>query len=166
MDALAVRSICYMVEENSQAPLPADQARDGNDLQATHLVTYLGQEPIGSARIRWFRDFAKIERTAFRPGYRHPRYIKFAANFAFSHIARKGYSKVITHGTAEYCLLWQRLLGFRPVNKPAAHYLGHDYFEVVKDLDVPDNGLSLDSSIEELFRVEGAWDAPSKYEGS
>ncbi len=30
------------------------------------MIVYAGDEPVGTLRIRWFKDFAKIERTAFR----------------------------------------------------------------------------------------------------
>jgi hypothetical protein len=62
--AYAVRSICFMEETG----LTAYQAFDGNDFQATHIVVYAGEEPIGAARLRWFNGFAKIERTAFSKG--------------------------------------------------------------------------------------------------
>jgi len=58
----ALRAICFMEDTG----LPYDHAFDGNDLQATHVVGYDGIEPVGTMRIRWFKDFAKIERTAFR----------------------------------------------------------------------------------------------------
>ena len=67
--ALAIRAIC-MFEE---AGLDVDQAFDGNDYQATHIIVYSGKEPIGAARVRWFKDFAEIERTCFRKAYRDPR---------------------------------------------------------------------------------------------
>lgn len=166
MHALAVRAICYMEKSNTLAPLPANQALDGNDLQSTQFVTYLGDEPIGSARIRWFKDFAKIERTGFRPDYRNPRYLKFAGNFVFAHIARKGYARAITHATPEYAELWRRVLGFRNADKPAATYFSEPYVELVRDLEVPANALSGASPIEMLFRIEGTWDMPGKYEGA
>jgi hypothetical protein len=73
----AIRAICYV--EDKHTVLPFNHAFDGNDLQSTHMVAYLGDEPIGALRIRWFSDFAKIERTGFRPSYRNPRYLQAAA---------------------------------------------------------------------------------------
>ena len=49
---------------------------DGNDYQATHVIVYSGDEPIGTLRIRWFKDFAKFERTAFRKAYRNIHVLK------------------------------------------------------------------------------------------
>ena len=45
--------------------MPAQHEFDGNDYQATHIIVYSGDEPIGTLRIRWFKDFAKS--SAFLP---------------------------------------------------------------------------------------------------
>jgi hypothetical protein len=159
---LAIRSVCYTDDENTK--LAFDDAFDGNDFQATHMVAYLGAEPIGALRIRWFADFAKIERTGFRPAYRDPRYLQRAAPFVFNHIARKGYARAITHAAPKYAAVWRRFLGFKPVEKPMALYQEGPYVELVKNLEVPENVITTNSSISTLFRVEGEWDGPSEYE--
>ena len=103
LHAYAIRSICFIEEHG----VKARQAFDGNDYQATHIVVYAGDEPIGALRIRWFKDFAKFERTAFREAYRNGHVLKAAAHFAFDHAARKGYDKVITHAQPKYARLWR-----------------------------------------------------------
>ena len=89
LHAYAIRSICFMEEHG----VKAQQTFDGNDYQATHMIVYAGDEPIGTLRIRWFKDFAKIERMAFRKAYRNVHVLKAFVNFMFNHIARKGYDK-------------------------------------------------------------------------
>ncbi|HWU55183.1 MAG TPA: hypothetical protein VN175_06745, partial [Rhizomicrobium sp.] len=113
---------------------------------------------------RWFKDFAKSERTAFRPRFREMRYLDAYANFVCNHVARKGYSRLIVHASAKYARLWRIKYGMKMVNKPAATYFGDQYFELVKDLEVPKNAITSDSSIETLFRTEGAWDRTARYE--
>ena len=54
--------------------------------------------------------------------------------------------------------------GMKMVDKPAAIYFGERYVELVKDLEVPKNAITYDSSIETLFRTEGAWDRTARYE--
>ncbi len=161
--AYTIRAICFM-EENG---VTAGQSFDGNDLQATHVVIYAGQEPIGALRIRWFKDFAEIERTAFRKAYRNPRHLKTTAEFVFRHIARKGYSRVVTHATPVYARLWQRLLGFKPVaDKSPVLFVGHaePYVELIRELEVPENAITLATDPTIMFRTEGEWDFVSKYE--
>jgi hypothetical protein len=161
--AYAVRSICFMEEHG----VPAIHEFDGNDYQATHVVVYAGREPVGTLRIRWFRDFAKFERTSFRKAYRDVYVLKNAADFAFDHVARKGFDKVITHAQPKYARLWRMILGFRNAEgKKPIYFDGHPepYLELVRDLVLPENAISVTTDSAVLFRIEGAWDAPSEYE--
>jgi hypothetical protein len=161
--AYTIRAICFM-EENGVA---AGLSFDGNDLQATHVVIYVGAEPIGALRIRWFGEFAELERTAMRKAYRNPRYLKIAAEEIFKHIARKGYKVVITHAAPLYARLWERMLGFKRVEgKPPAVFAGHPepYVELIKHLDVPQNAITMASDAQIIFRTEGEWDVASQFE--
>lgn len=163
LHAHAIRAICFMEEHG----VSARQTYDGNDYQATHIIVYADDEPVGTARIRWFRDFAKMERTSFRQAWRDPRVIKRCAEFIFEHISRKGYDCVITHAKPKYARLWQRMLGFKPApGKEPLFFEGHDepYIELVKSLSPPDNAITTASDAAVLFRVEGYWDAQSEFE--
>ncbi|MGO4574127.1 hypothetical protein [Microvirga sp. 2TAF3] len=163
LHAYAIRAICFMEEHG----VAARQTYDGNDYQATHIIVYAGDEPVGTARIRWFKDFAKMERTSFRKAWRDPRTIKKCADFIFEHISRKGYDRVITHAKPKYARLWRAMLGFKPApGKEPLLFEGHDepYLELVKDLTPPHNAISPDTDAATLFRVEGFWDARSEFE--
>ncbi len=162
MHAYAVRSICFMEETG----LPARRAFDGNDFQATHIIIYYGDEPIGSSRIRWFNGFAKVERTGFRKAYRNVRVLKQTADFIFSHVARKGYSKLITLAQPKYAAVWVRFLGFRQVSDrpPTLSADGEAFVELVRDLSVPGDAISIDTEPKVLLRVEGAWNVPVAFE--
>lgn len=162
MHAMAIRAICIMEE----AALTADQAIDGNDYQATHVIVYAKREPIGAARIRWFRDFAKIERTAFRQAYRNPRVLKRSAEFIFDHVARKGYDQLVTHAEPKFARLWEMLLGFERVEgRPPMVLADHEpYIEMIKRLRPPPDAITLHVDPKILFRVEGEWDQPGTFE--
>jgi hypothetical protein len=163
LHAYAIRSICFMEEHG----VKAQQTFDGNDYQATHIIVYAGDEPIGTMRIRWFKDFAKIERIAFREAYRSTHVLKPFACFVFDHIARKGYEKIIGHAQPKYARLWRILFGFRKAEGKAPVYFdGHPepYIELVKDLTPPENAISVSSDAAVLFRTEGFWDTPSEFE--
>jgi hypothetical protein len=163
LHAYAIRSICFMEEHG----VKAQQTFDGNDYQATHIIVYAGDEPIGNLRIRWFKDFAKFERTAFREAYRNMHVLRTAADFAFDHVARKGYDKVITHAQPKYARLWRIVLGFKNAEgKEPVYFDGHPepYIELVKELTPPENAITASTDATVLFRIEGFWDAPSAYE--
>ena len=160
-DAFSVRAIAFMEDG-----LPARQAFDGNDLQSTHFVVYRGREPIGSLRVRWFSDFAKIERIGFRPKFRHPRHIVETSKVVFAHIARKGYRRAITHAEPKYAALWKRLLGFADTGKQPGEFatLEHPYIELERILAIPNNAITSNASVSTLFRIEGKWDDQSPLE--
>ncbi len=155
--ASAIRSICFLEEHGASV----EWLFDGNDYMASHVVIYDGAVPIGTARVRWFKDFAKIERTSFRKAYRSIAVLKAFGAFGFEHCARKGYTRIITHASAKYARLWRIVLGFRSVNKEPAYFEGHEpYYELWKDLEPHPDALSLGSSASLLYRIEGHWDEP------
>jgi Acetyltransferase (GNAT) family len=165
LHAYAIRAICFMEEHG----VKATQTYDGNDYQATHLILCADEEPIGTARIRWFKDFAKFERSSIRPAYRNVHVIKACAEFAFDHAARKGYDKIITHAKPKYARMWRTLLGFKNAEgKAPVYFAGHDepYIELVKYLSPPENAISIDTDATILFRTEGYWDTPSRFEAA
>ena len=142
---------------------------DGNDWQATHVIVYADEEPVGTVRIRWFKEFAQFERTSFRKAWRNPHVIKACAQFCFDHVARKGFDRVITHAGPLYARLWRMLLGFQPVpGKAPLRIEGHpeDYVELVKVLPIPDNVIDQTTEAKVLFRIEGQWDTPTANEGT
>jgi hypothetical protein len=66
MRVAAIRSAVYIGEQ----ACPYNEEFDGNDLAATHLLALIDNEPVGCMRIRFFGDFAKLERLAVRKEYR------------------------------------------------------------------------------------------------
>jgi GNAT superfamily N-acetyltransferase len=66
MQAFAVRAACFIGEQE----VPYSEEFDGRDFGATHLVAYLGTEPVGTLRVRWFQSFAMPERLAVMQRFR------------------------------------------------------------------------------------------------
>src|SRR5215216_2020471 len=69
MTVTAIRSAVYLAEQDC----PIEEEFDGNDFVAAHFIGYIGNEPAGCLRVRFFGDFAKIERLAVRHQYRRTR---------------------------------------------------------------------------------------------
>ena len=44
--------------------MPYSEEFDGHDFGATHIIAYVGDEPVGTVRVRWFQSFAMPERLA------------------------------------------------------------------------------------------------------
>lgn len=60
LQAFAVRAACFMGELD----VPFSEEFDGHDFGATHIIAYVGDEPAGTVRVRWFQSFAMPERLA------------------------------------------------------------------------------------------------------
>jgi GNAT superfamily N-acetyltransferase len=60
LQAFAVRAACFIGELN----VPFSEEFDGHDFGATHVIAYVGDEPVGAVRLRWFQSFAMPERLA------------------------------------------------------------------------------------------------------
>jgi hypothetical protein len=58
MKVVAIRSSVFLAEQDC----PYDEEFDNNDLSSLHLIAYLRDEPVATLRVRWFANFAKIER--------------------------------------------------------------------------------------------------------
>ncbi len=162
-DITILRSICFVHELG----IPSRFVFDENDNQATHFVFYDGDEPIGALRIRWFAGFAKYERTCFRETARNPFVIKRCIQETFDHVARKGYTSVMTQSEPRLTKLWTKLFGFTVMNEEEpAFILGHDepYLTVVGTLKPHADPVTMESPSAVLLRVEGAWDRPSDFE--
>lgn len=67
---------------------------DKNDHCATHILGCVNDEPVGTARIRWFGGFARIERIAIREEYRSLALLNQIADTALRICRRKGFPTI------------------------------------------------------------------------
>jgi GNAT superfamily N-acetyltransferase len=66
LQAFAIRAACFIGE----LEVPFSEEFDGHDFGATHVIAYVGEEPVGAVRVRWFQSFAMPERLAVIQRYR------------------------------------------------------------------------------------------------
>jgi predicted GNAT family N-acyltransferase len=158
MQVMMVRSLVYIGEQQC----PYDEEYDGNDFcGATHLILRRNNEPIGTLRIRWFADFAKLERVAIRPEHRGTRATLELVREAFRIAEKKGYRKILGHAQARLLPFWGRYFkGFPRQSRERFVFSDHDYVEIVAETTPPADALTIDSDPMELLRPEGAWDRP------
>jgi predicted GNAT family N-acyltransferase len=81
------------------------------DFSAVHFLGTIGDEPVAAARIRLFKDYAKIERVAVRKAYREQGIGKGLFAFILNHIEKAGYTKMVLHAQA-YLLRFYENFGF------------------------------------------------------
>ena len=150
---IALRSAVYMAEQ----ACPYEEEFDGNDLSATHLIGYVGDEPAGCLRIRFFADFAKIERLAVRAEFRNTR-MAFALVRAGIELARvKGYRRLYGHAQKRLVGFWSRF-GFR-VFEGAQElvFSDFDYVEMLMEAEPHPQAIGIGVDPYVIIRPEGRW---------
>jgi len=153
MKVAAIRNAVYIGEQEC----PYDEEYDGNDLSSTHLLAYMGDEPIGCLRVRFFADFAKFERMAIRKEFRKSRAAILLAQAAIKLARRKGYLRGYAHSQARLVDFWGRF-GFRPLEgaKPFV-FSDYDYVEIVADFPADPDAVRIGTSPYVVIRPEGRW---------
>lgn len=156
MQAMAVRTLVYMGEQ----ACPYDEEYDGNDFAgSTHLILRRNGEPVGALRVRWFADFAKVERVAVRREYRGGRATLMLILAAKRLAEKKNYRQILGYGQVRLISFWQQYFNayIRPGREGFA-FSDHDYVEMVVEGAPPPDALTLESDPMVLLRPEGAWD--------
>jgi len=162
MRVVTIRSAVYMAEQEC----PFDEEFDGNDFSATHLIGYVGDEPAACLRIRYFADFAKVERLAVRREFRKTR-LSFQISKAAIELCRaKGYSRIYAHAQKRLLNFFDRL-GFRPLEGGREFaFSDFDYVEIVLDTTPHPQAIALGADPYVLIRPEGRWHEPGILERS
>ncbi|HZZ87946.1 MAG TPA: GNAT family N-acetyltransferase [Caulobacteraceae bacterium] len=158
MQAMAIRSVVYMGEQLC----PYDEEFDGNDLAgATHLIARIGAQPVGVIRLRWFAEFAKLERLTVMPHCRGGAVPRALLDAAFELAAKKGYRKIMGHTQVRLAPVLMRLgkVKVRP-GRAKFKFSDHEYVETIRELTPPADAVTIDSDPLTILRPEGAWDRP------
>jgi predicted GNAT family N-acyltransferase len=162
MRVMTIRSAVYVGEQ----ACPYAEEFDGNDFTATHLIGYVGDEPAACMRIRYFADFAKVERLAVRREFRKTR-ISFQISKAAIELCRaKGYRRIYAHAQKRLLKFFDRL-GFRPLEGGREFiFSDFDYVEIVLDTTPHPHAISLGIDPYIMIRPEGRWHLPGVLERS
>jgi predicted GNAT family N-acyltransferase len=150
---ISIRSAVYIGEQEC----PYDEEYDGNDLAATHLLAYMGDEPVGCLRVRFFADFAKIERLAIRKEFRKSRAAFQLVRAAFKLCQKKGYTRIYGHSQARLVNFWSRF-GFRvPEDAKRFVFSDFDYVEIVANIERDPEAVTIGNDPYVIIRPEGRW---------
>jgi predicted GNAT family N-acyltransferase len=153
MRVAAIRNAVYIGEQEC----PYEEEYDGNDLSATHLLAYIGNEPVGCLRLRFFAGFAKFERMAIRKEFRRSRAAIQLARAGFKLCQKKGYNRVVGHIQEPLVPFWSRF-GFRvkPDTKRFV-FSDYEYVEIVAEIEADPEAITLNADPYVLIRPEGQW---------
>lgn len=162
MRVVSIRSAVYVGEQEC----PYLEEFDGNDFSSTHLIGYAGNEPAGCLRIRYFADFAKIERLAVRKEYRKKRVSLHLVEAAIDLCQAKGYQRLYGHAQKRLVKFWSRF-GFETF--PGGQELvfsDFDYVEMQMFTARRPNAITIGVDPYLILRPEGKWHQPGILEQS
>lgn len=160
MRIAAVRSAVFIGEQ----ACPFDEEFDGNDLAATHLLAFVENEPAGCMRLRFFGDFAKLERLAVRKEFRRSTTAFSLVRASVALCKDKGFRRLYGHAREDYLPFWQHF-GFKLKENGAPFaFSDHQFVEMVDEIEPSETALSLLDDPYRLIRPEGAWHVPGPLE--
>lgn len=155
VQAFIIRGLVFVGEQEC----PYAEEFDGNDAVATHLLAHAGAEPAGTIRIRWFAEFAKLERAAVRREHRGLGIVRQLTDAAAAMAARKGYRRLYGTSQVDRLPIWQKL-GFSVLDKPRFGFSDYQYIPIERILDPPAGVIVRASPDLVMDRPEGDWDRP------
>jgi predicted GNAT family N-acyltransferase len=156
MRVVSIRGATYIAEQDC----PYDEEFDGNDFCASHLLSYVGKEPAGCLRIRYFADFAKLERLAVRHEFRKLRIGTRLMHAGVELCRSKGYRRVYGHAQKDL-LGYYVSMGWRQLEGSSEFYFSdYPYVEIVIDPDPNPHAIRMGMDPYVLVRPEGRWDRP------
>jgi predicted GNAT family N-acyltransferase len=162
MRVVSIRSAVYIGEQEC----PYDEEFDGNDTSATHLIGYVGHEPAGCIRVRYFAEFAKIERLAVRKEFRTTRLSFQLVKAAIELCQMKGYRRLYGHAQKRLVKFWSRF-GFHLFEGgKELVFSDFDYVEMVADIQPHPDAVRIGTDPYRLIRPEGKWHRPGILEHS
>lgn len=155
-EVFALRAATYIAEQFCTY----EEEFDGNDFCATQFVAYYGNDPAGAIRLRYFGDFAKLERLCIRREYRQLGIKEALVEAALGHARAKRFCKVYGHARFDLVDMW-REFGFEPIpGRPTFRFANIDYVEILRELEPDDSAIRLGVPPMMTTRPEGLWDEP------
>ena len=162
MQSIAIRSAVYIGEEKC----PFEEEFDGNDFSCTHVIGYIGSEPAGCLRIRYFSDFAKFERLAVRPEFRRMGLAREIVRYASDFCRAKGYTKFCVHARVDRVSFWSELGFTQPDQSQTFVFSDYRYVEMRSETEPHQSPITLGIDAYVLIRREGEWHLPGVLEAS
>ncbi|MCA8902136.1 MAG: N-acetyltransferase [Hyphomonas sp.] len=161
--AASVRAAVFMSEQ----ACPYEEEFDGNDLCGSHFLLFDRGRPVGTLRIRWFAEFAKLERIALLPCERGRMGLRVLLAEAFEVVARKGYRRMLGQIQARLWPVWSRTFKCRLLpGRPAFWFSDYEYREIEIFIPEHPDALALATDPYQIIRPEGAWDTPGVLDAS
>jgi len=156
MTVFAIRSAVYLAEQDC----PMEEEFDGNDLVAAHFLGFVGNEPVACLRVRFFGDFAKVERLAVRHQFRKSRVAFKLVQASVEYVKRKGFRKIYGQAQDRLVDFWAHF-GAKPLpTQRGITFSDFSYTEMLLEIEPSPDAITLESDPYVIIRPEGEWDQP------
>jgi predicted GNAT family N-acyltransferase len=162
MRAVAIRGAVYIGEQEC----PYDEEFDGNDFSATHLIGYVDGEPAGCMRIRYFADFAKVERLVVRKEFRSSGLARQIVRDSVALCEDKGYRRVYVYAQKRLTGFWSKCGFAIPEGARELMFSDFDYVEMIHTSARKADAICEQTHPYVIIRPEGAWQQPGILERS
>ena len=153
MRAAVIRGAVFIGEQKC----PYDEEFDGNDFTATHLIGYVGSEPAGCLRIRYFSDFAKLERLVVRKEFRSSGLARQLVSAGVEFCRTKGYTRMCTYAQKRLVKFWGKCGFSVPDSARELVFSDFDYVEMVCNTTPAAATISFETDPYVIIRPEGSW---------
>lgn len=158
----AIRSAVFIGEQ----ACPYEEEFDGNDYAATHLLAYVDGEPAGCMRVRFFGEFAKLERLAVLRRFRTSRVARDLVRASVELCRAKGYRRLYGHARVDLVRFWKSF-GFSVMEDRAPFpFSDYMFLEMQHELLPANDGVTLEDGPYRPIRPEGRWHEPGVLEAS
>lgn len=110
-DIQICQAIRYQVFVEGQK-VPVDEEIDGLDCESEQYLLFLNELPVGTARVRYIEDFAKIERVAILEAYQKQGLGNVLMHFILENINQNQTVNKAKLGAQTYAISFYEKLGF------------------------------------------------------
>ena len=117
-------------------------------------------------RIRFFGEFAKMERLAVRKEFRKTRTAFDLVHASVDLCRDKGYRRLYGHAREDYLRFWQHF-GFKLKENGAPFaFSDHSFVEMVDEIEPSAEAVTISDGPYRIIRPEGSWHKPGPLERS
>lgn len=92
--------------------IPLHEEIDGLDFSSSQYLLLLNQQPVGTARVRYLDDFAKVERVAILQAYQGQGLGHLLMSFIIENLQQNPLVNRATLGAQTYAIVFYEKLGF------------------------------------------------------
>jgi predicted GNAT family N-acyltransferase len=92
--------------------VPLQEEVDGLDSSSEHYLLYVNQQPVGTARVRYLEDIAKIERVAILENHQYQGLGHVLMKFILENLEKNHLIKKAKLGAQTYAITFYEKLGF------------------------------------------------------